>query len=68
MYPGIDYNNMRKIDICNVQEFDKTNYDRDKPKLAWHDVALQAKGPVVWDMSRHFIQYWNYASFQVEQN
>ena len=36
--------------------------------LPWHDIHLLAKGPVVWDMSRHFIQYWNYASFQVEQN
>lgn len=33
--------------------------------MPWHDVGVMVKGAVVWDMSRHFIQYWNYASFEV---
>ena len=64
MYPGIDYNNIRRVDICRVKDHDICGYDRTKPMLPWHDLGLKAQGPIVWDMSRHFIQYWNYASFQ----
>lgn len=34
------------------------------PRLPWHDVTIMVKGKVVKDLTRHFIQYWNYASYQ----
>lgn len=32
--------------------------------MPWHDVALRLRGESVADLSHHFIEYWNYASFQ----
>lgn len=65
MFPGIEYNNIRAQDISNVREFEKDQYDREKPRMPWHDIACYVQGEAVWDLSRHFIQYWNYASFQI---
>lgn len=64
MYPGIEYNNIRVQDIINVRSFELDQYEREKARLPWHDVACMVEGEVVWDLSRHFIQYWNYASFE----
>lgn len=36
--------------------FDRTN----TPRMPWHDVALQLIGQPARDLSRHFIQRWNY--------
>lgn len=36
--------------------------------MPWHDISCFVEGEAVWDLSRHFIQYWNYASFQIEVN
>ena len=32
-----------------------------EPRMPWHDVALQIKGPAVIDLQRHFVQYWYFA-------
>jgi|JI6StandDraft_1071083.scaffolds.fasta_scaffold13056_3 phospholipase D1/2 len=68
MYPGIDYNNIRKQDLVRVKEFDALQYHKTKPRLPWHDIACSVRGSIVWDLSLHFIQYWNYASHQIELN
>lgn len=34
------------------------------PRLPWHDVAIKIIGPSVSDVSKHFIEYWNFASYE----
>ena len=63
-YPGIDYNNTRIRDFLSVKEFWKDGVERNKPRLPWHDIGLSFEGEVVQDICLHFIEYWNYASFQ----
>jgi phosphatidylserine/phosphatidylglycerophosphate/cardiolipin synthase-like enzyme len=29
--------------------------------MGWADIAMQAKGPIVIDLQRHFVQYWYFA-------
>ena len=40
---------------------------RNKPRLPWHDVALSVKGECVKDFCHHFIEYWNFASYQAHK-
>ena len=35
------------------------------PRMPWHDIAIRIKGNSVIDLSRHFVQYWNYVNFQL---
>lgn len=63
-YPGLEYNNIRSVDLTKVREFWRDGVERDRPRLPWHDVALRLRGESVADLSHHFIEYWNYASFQ----
>ena len=28
--------------------------------MPWHDIAVRVKGSAVKDLTRHFIQYWNF--------
>lgn len=34
--------------------------------MPWHDIAMQVQGEPVKDMTRHFIQYWNFAKVCVD--
>lgn len=44
-----------------VAQFDKTLVDRKvTPRMPWHDVTLGVVGPIARDISRHFIQRWNF--------
>lgn len=63
MYPGIEYNNCRIADFINVRDHTVENVSRDQPRLPWHDVTLMTRGPCVKDLTTHFIQYWNHASY-----
>ena len=36
--------------------------------MPWHDIAVRLTGPSVLDLSRHFIQYWNYVNFQLDMS
>ncbi|KAL4471562.1 hypothetical protein ABPG74_008455 [Tetrahymena malaccensis] len=64
---GIDFSNGRTKDYSNVKDFLRSEIDRRKdPRLPWHDIAMRVVGDVVIDMSRHFIQYWNFALADIE--
>jgi phospholipase D1/2 len=63
-YPGMEYNNQRTADLTRVREFWRDGVPRETPRLPWHDVGLYVSGEVVLDLAHHFIEYWNYASFQ----
>jgi phospholipase D1/2 len=44
MYPGIDYNNIRRQDIVSVRNFDADQYSRTEPRMPWHDIACRVVG------------------------
>ncbi|CCD23548.1 phospholipase D NDAI_0B05150 [Naumovozyma dairenensis CBS 421] len=60
-FPGKDYSNAR---ICDFYELDKpfeSMYDRNViPRMPWHDVHMMMVGEPARDLSRHFVQRWNY--------
>ena len=63
IYPGIEYNNTRIKDFENVKHINRNGIARHLPRLPWHDVGVMLGGPCVKDVSQHFIEYWNFASF-----
>lgn len=66
-FPGIDYSNSRKRDFVNVRNFEKPLISKkDEPRMPWHDIGVRIMGEAVADMTRHFIQYWNFAKFNLE--
>ena len=61
LWPGKDYSNPRVQDFFSLREPYKEMYDRTKvPRMPWHDVAMQVVGQPARDLTRHFIQRWNY--------
>ena len=36
--------------------------------MPWHDIGIQIRGPSVIDVTRHFVQYWNFVSYQTRFN
>lgn len=61
MFPGKDYSNPRIQDFFRLDEPYEEMYDRSKtPRMPWHDVAMQIVGQPARDLTRHFVQRWNY--------
>ncbi|KAJ2901867.1 uncharacterized protein MKZ38_001300 [Zalerion maritima] len=61
LFPGKDYSNPRVSDFFKLHEPYAEMYDRtDIPRMPWHDVAMQLVGQPARDLTRHFIQRWNY--------
>ncbi|KAK8126091.1 uncharacterized protein PG998_001850 [Apiospora kogelbergensis] len=61
MYPGKDYSNPRVLDFFKLNEPYEEMYDRSRtPRMPWHDIAMQVVGQPARDLTRHFIQRWNY--------
>ena len=66
-FPGIDYANPRIADFRNVREYSNSLIEKNVvPRLPWHDIAMMVVGEPVKDLTRHFIQTWNFA--QIELN
>jgi len=66
MFAGKDYSNPRVQDFKDVEEYAKPQMDKKSaPRLPWHDAMIKLSGPVVADLSRHFIQYWNHVEVDV---
>lgn len=62
IFPGADYCNFRVSDYndltkCEVDTVDRYIY----PRMPWHDIHVFIEGPAVWDLTRHFIERWNFA-------
>ncbi len=65
MFPGIDYVNFRTKDITNPRAFTKESIDRrTTPRMPWHDVGIKLRGGSATDLTRHFVQYWNFVNLQ----
>ena len=61
LWPGKDYSNPRVQDFYQLSEPYAEMYDRSKtPRMPWHDVSMQVVGQPARDLTRHFVQRWNY--------
>ncbi|GMM34089.1 phospholipase D [Saccharomycopsis crataegensis] len=60
-FPGKDYSNPRVKDFFELDKPYESMYDRQKtPRMPWHDVHMVNAGQIARDLSRHFVQRWNY--------
>lgn len=61
VFPGKDYSNTRVKDFNNLDKPYESMYDRNiVPRMPWHDVHMVTSGEAARDLSRHFVQRWNY--------
>jgi phospholipase D1/2 len=61
LWPGKDYSNPRVLDFYNLDKPYEEMYDRTKiPRMPWHDIGMQIVGQPARDLTRHFVQRWNY--------
>ena len=61
LWPGKDYSNPRVQDFYNLDKPYEEMYNRSKvPRMPWHDIGMQIVGQPARDLTRHFVQRWNY--------
>lgn len=61
LWPGKDYSNPRIQDFYALEKPYEEMYDRSKvPRMPWHDIHMQIVGQPARDLTRHFVQRWNY--------
>lgn len=61
MWPGKDYSNPRTQDFSNLDHPYDDMYNRQEvPRMPWHDVHMMVTGQGARDISRHFVQRWNF--------
>ncbi|KAF2832650.1 phospholipase D [Ophiobolus disseminans] len=61
LWPGKDYSNPRVQDFYALDKPYEEMYDRSKvPRMPWHDIGMQIVGQPARDLTRHFVQRWNY--------
>jgi phosphatidylserine/phosphatidylglycerophosphate/cardiolipin synthase-like enzyme len=60
---------VRIKDFADVDNYQMTLVDKNTtPRMPWRDIAICLRGPVTKDVTRHFIQYWNFAKSDLEGN
>ncbi|KAI5954529.1 SPO14 [Candida jiufengensis] len=60
-FPGKDYSNPRKKDFFELDKPYESMYNREvTPRMPWHDIHMFTNGKIARDLSRHFVQRWNY--------
>jgi phospholipase D1/2 len=61
MWAGKDYSNPRIQDFYALNKPYEEMYDRSHvARMPWHDISMQVVGQPARDLTRHFIQRWNY--------
>ena len=61
LWPGKDYSNPRVQDFYALDKPYEEMYDRAQvPRMPWHDIHMQVVGQPARDLTRHFVQRWNY--------
>ncbi|EAS36720.3 phospholipase D1 [Coccidioides immitis RS] len=61
LWPGKDYSNPRVQDFYDLDKPYEEMYDREVvPRMPWHDIAMHVVGQPARDLTRHFVQRWNY--------
>ena len=61
LWPGKDYSNPRIQDFYALNKPYEEMYDRTQvARMPWHDISMQIVGQPARDLTRHFVQRWNY--------
>lgn len=61
LWPGKDYSNPRVQDFYDLDKPYEEMYDRTViPRMPWHDISMHIVGQPARDLTRHFVQRWNY--------
>ncbi|KAL4894339.1 hypothetical protein BDV59DRAFT_17177 [Aspergillus ambiguus] len=61
LWPGKDYSNPRIQDFYDLDKPYEEMYDRNLiPRMPWHDISMHVVGQPARDLTRHFVQRWNY--------
>lgn len=61
LWPGKDYSNPRVQDFRGLDKPYEEMYNRSEiPRMPWHDISMQVVGQPARDLTRHFVQRWNY--------
>jgi phospholipase D1/2 len=61
MWAGKDYSNPRVQDFYALNKPYEEMYDRFQvARMPWHDISMQVVGQPARDLTRHFVQRWNY--------
>ncbi|KAI9928055.1 Phospholipase D1 [Aspergillus wentii] len=61
LWPGKDYSNPRIQDFYDLDKPYEEMYDRNIiPRMPWHDISMHVVGQPARDLTRHFVQRWNY--------
>ncbi|KAI9891515.1 MAG: Phospholipase D1 [Vezdaea aestivalis] len=61
LWPGKDYSNPRIQDFYSLDKPYEEMYDRTKvARMPWHDISMQIVGQPARDLTRHFVQRWNF--------
>lgn len=61
LWPGKDYSNPRVQDFYDLNKPYEEMYDRNVvPRMPWHDISMHVVGQPARDLTRHFVQRWNY--------
>lgn len=61
LWPGKDYSNPRIQDFYELDKPYEEMYDRNTiPRMPWHDISMHVVGQPARDLTRHFVQRWNY--------
>lgn len=61
LWPGKDYSNPRVQDFFALDKPYEEMYNRSEtPRMPWHDIGMQIVGQPARDLTRHFVQRWNY--------
>ena len=64
-FPFIDYSNARICDFVNVENYLVESVPRETSlRMPWHDIHMRLIGPVVNDITRHFVERWNHARYE----
>lgn len=61
LWPGKDYSNPRVQDFYALNRPFEEMYNRaEVARMPWHDISMQVVGQPARDLTRHFVQRWNY--------
>ncbi|KAL1962785.1 hypothetical protein VTN77DRAFT_9154 [Rasamsonia byssochlamydoides] len=61
LWPGKDYSNPRVQDFYDLDKPYEEMYNRNViPRMPWHDISMHVVGQPARDLTRHFVQRWNY--------
>ena len=62
-FPLIDYSNIRIKDFSKVENYYMESVPREQStRMPWHDVHSRIIGIAVANISKHFVQRWNFAN------